>query len=217
MKPFKFLAFCVLFWSINGAYAQKSSWDIEIRGTPTSPVAGSYIYCPDDAYSTSFKCDIFGSINGKFKWEVKNGKIVWLNDLVTSVETENLQSIMVVWDTVKATSSNGGIYWDAPKGEITLTISEGNAKEKLDQLSRTKTISIHTLKGMPEPKISDLTLPLCTANHNIAPGFTMEYPDTKKSVEMFEWTLPPGMSVNLNCDGSDDEIQSATTVHDDFF
>jgi penicillin-binding protein 1A len=27
----------------------------------------------------------------------------------------------------------------------------------------------------------------------------------------------PGMNINLNCDGSDDEIQSATVVHDDFF
>jgi hypothetical protein len=35
------------------------------------------------------------------------------------------------------------------------------------------------------------------------------------TTDVFE--APPGMNVNLNCDGSDDEIQGATVTHDDFF
>jgi penicillin-binding protein 1A len=35
------------------------------------------------------------------------------------------------------------------------------------------------------------------------------------TTDVFE--APPGMNINLNCDGSDEEIQSAATTHDEFF
>jgi penicillin-binding protein 1A len=35
------------------------------------------------------------------------------------------------------------------------------------------------------------------------------------TTDVFE--APPGMNINLNCDGSDDEIQNTTVTHDDFF
>jgi penicillin-binding protein 1A len=35
------------------------------------------------------------------------------------------------------------------------------------------------------------------------------------TTDVFE--APPGININLNCDGSDSEIQSSTVIHDDFF